>query len=71
MYDMVLFKILPAIILQYFEVVPYTLQQYFSPTKLCKFMFLGPYQELIGVEICLDSSEVFTSLQISTPIKSW
>ena len=50
--DIVLFKILLAIILQYFEVVLYTLQQYFMTIKLCKFMFLGPYQEIIGVDIC-------------------
>ena len=56
--DILLFKILLAIILQYFEVVLYTLQQYFTTIKLCKCMFLGPYQELIGVDIC---DEVNTS----------
>ena len=55
--DIVLFKILLVIILQYFEVVLYILKQYFMTIKLCKCMFLGPYQELIGVEIC---SEVNT-----------
>ena len=34
----VLLKILLAIILQYFEVVLYTLQQYFITIKLCKCM---------------------------------
>ena len=48
----VLFKIFLAIILQYFEVILQTLQQYFMIIKLCNCMFLGPYQELIEVEIC-------------------
>ena len=48
----VLFKTLLAIILQYFEVVLLTLQQYFMTIKLCKWMFLGTYQELTEVEIC-------------------
>ena len=51
-YDIVLFKILPEIILLYFEVVLYTPHQYFSTIKICKCMFLVPHQELIGVDIC-------------------
>ena len=50
--EIILFKLLLAIILQYFEVVLYTLQQYFMTIKICKYMFLVPYQEFIGVEIC-------------------
>ena len=50
--DIVLFKILLAVILQYFEVVLYILQQYFMNIKLCKCIFLGAYQELIGVDVC-------------------
>ena len=42
--DIVLFKILLAVILQYFEEVLYTLQQYFMTIKLCECMLLGPYQ---------------------------
>ena len=34
--EIVLFKILLATILQYFEVVLYTLQKYFTTIKLCK-----------------------------------
>ena len=49
--EIVLFKILLAIILHYFEVVLYTLQKYFMNINLCKCMFLDPYQELIGVDI--------------------
>ena len=49
--DIVLLKSLLAIIIKYLEVVIYTLQQYFTNTKLCKCMFLGPYQELIGADI--------------------
>ena len=56
--EIVLFKILLAIILQYFEVVLYTLQKYFITIKLCKCMLLVTYQELIGVDIC---DEVNTS----------
>ena len=48
----VLFKILLAIILQYFEVVLQTLQKYFITINIRKCMFLGTYQKLIGVEIC-------------------
>ena len=43
--DIGLFKILLAIILQYFELVLKTLQQYFMTTKLCKCMLLETYQE--------------------------
>ena len=49
--DMELLKIILAIILQYFEVVLYTLQQYFMTIKLFNCMFLCPYQELIWLDI--------------------
>ena len=49
--DIVLFKTLLAIILQYFEVVLYTQQQYFMTINLCKCMLVGPYQELFGLDI--------------------
>ena len=41
--EIMFFKILLAIILQYFELFLYTPQQYFMTVKLCKWMFLGPY----------------------------
>ena len=49
--DIMFFKLLLVIILQYFVVVLYTLQKYSMTIKLCKWMFLGPFQWLIGLDV--------------------
>ena len=61
--DIVLFKILLAIILWYFEVVLKTLKQYFMTIKLYKCIFLIPYQKLIGVEILNKVNSLYESNQ--------
>ena len=63
--DIIFFKLLLAIILNYFEVVLQTLQQYFMTIKLCKCMFLDPHQGLIGVDMC---DEVNTSEDSKQPL---